>query len=185
MPYKPHPSGNKCHTIADGDNGEPIIFWIDLVEGKYWQKQLGKREFWEKGEILGIILSMTKPLWNLGKKLDMYCGLCVAKGVIKLHERGVYGDALAKNYWYRIKFAPGDKITVHLTDKKIGDIKTREVIVDVNPFLVHFMKGVRYVTKAMSIHGCLNSVDRERTSHSVTGVYGVDIRDPLLYTELF
>ena len=34
VPRKPHPFGNEYHTIADGDGGKPIMFWIKLVEGK-------------------------------------------------------------------------------------------------------------------------------------------------------
>jgi hypothetical protein len=34
VPRKPHPFGNEYHSIADGDDGRPIMFRIKLVEGK-------------------------------------------------------------------------------------------------------------------------------------------------------
>ena len=39
VPRKPHPFGNEYHTIADGDDGKPIMFRIKLVEGKDRQKK--------------------------------------------------------------------------------------------------------------------------------------------------
>jgi hypothetical protein len=33
-PRKPHPFGNEYHTIADGDDGKPIMWRMKIVEGK-------------------------------------------------------------------------------------------------------------------------------------------------------
>ena len=34
LPHKPHPFGNKYHSIADGNSGKPIMWRIKLVEGR-------------------------------------------------------------------------------------------------------------------------------------------------------
>ena len=34
VPRKPHPLGNEYHSIADGDEGKPIMWQIKLQEGK-------------------------------------------------------------------------------------------------------------------------------------------------------
>jgi hypothetical protein len=34
LPRKLHPFGNKYHSIADGDNGRFIMWWIKVIEGK-------------------------------------------------------------------------------------------------------------------------------------------------------
>ncbi len=34
LPCKPHPFGNEYHTIADGDDGKPIMWRMKIIEGK-------------------------------------------------------------------------------------------------------------------------------------------------------
>jgi hypothetical protein len=34
LPLKPHPFGNKYHSIADVDSGKPFMWQIRIIEGK-------------------------------------------------------------------------------------------------------------------------------------------------------
>jgi hypothetical protein len=34
LPRRPHPFGNEYHSIADGDDGKPIMWQVRIVEGK-------------------------------------------------------------------------------------------------------------------------------------------------------
>ena len=34
VPRKPHPLGNEYHSIADGDEGNTVMYWIKIQEGK-------------------------------------------------------------------------------------------------------------------------------------------------------
>ncbi len=40
VPRKPHPFRNEYHTITDSNQGELIMFWIKLVEGKDRPKEV-------------------------------------------------------------------------------------------------------------------------------------------------
>jgi hypothetical protein len=67
IPCKPHPFGNEYNTIADGDQGKPIMFWIKLVEGKDRPKKTdGSWEFPSEynrlSKTIKTMLEMTKPL---------------------------------------------------------------------------------------------------------------------------
>ncbi len=62
VPHKPHTFGNEFHTICNGDlkKGMPIMFQVELVEGKDWPQELGKMEFEEMGKIVGLMLQMSR-----------------------------------------------------------------------------------------------------------------------------
>ncbi len=57
---------------------------VELVEGKDWQKELGSKEFNDQGKTVGLILCMSKNLWNTGKIVTIDSGFSVAKGNILL-----------------------------------------------------------------------------------------------------
>lgn len=94
---KPHPFGNEYHTIADGDAGHPILYRVELREGKDRPPELGPKEFDNLGgPTVGLMVRMTRNLWNTGKVVTMDSGFSVTKGIIEQHLRGVFGQALAK-----------------------------------------------------------------------------------------
>ncbi|KAL7460096.1 hypothetical protein ACHAXS_000564, partial [Conticribra weissflogii] len=64
VPRKPHPSGNEYHSIADGDQGKPIMWRVKLQEGKDRPKKI----------------------------VTMDSGFCVTVGMLALHDAGVFGQ---------------------------------------------------------------------------------------------
>ena len=63
IPRKPHPFGNEYHTIADGLNN--ILFWVEIVEGK--DAPNIPVEFEKKGKTAGLLLRLTKGIWQSGR----------------------------------------------------------------------------------------------------------------------
>ena len=68
LPRKPHPFGNEYHSIADGDDGKPIMWRVRIVEGKDRpRKSDGTIAFPTKWETKGynntveLVLDMTEP----------------------------------------------------------------------------------------------------------------------------
>ncbi|KAL7461873.1 hypothetical protein ACHAXS_002279 [Conticribra weissflogii] len=102
VPQKPHPSGNKYHSIADGDQGKPIMWWVKLQEGKDCPKDANNKpcfptEFELHTKTSALMLYMTKPIHNTGKVFTIDSGFCDAAGILALHDVGVYAWAfLAK-----------------------------------------------------------------------------------------
>ncbi len=98
VPRKPHPFGNEYHTICDGELKicTPIMFQVEVVEGKDRPPQLGRKEFEERGKTVGLMLQMSKNLWNTGKVVTMDSGFSVSKGILAMREKGVFGQALVK-----------------------------------------------------------------------------------------
>ena len=177
VPRKPHPFGNEYFTIADGDKmgkkASPIMYRCELREGKDRPAELGKKEFDELGPTVGVMLRMTKNLWNTGKCVTMDSGFCVAKGIIELHRKGVFGQALIKmrgRGWPR--GVPGKQIDDDFKDKEVGATETLVQEMDDGhggkvKFLIHCQKDVNYVTKIMSTHGVLTEVSNHETSRAL------------------
>ncbi len=102
LPWKPHPFGNEYHSIADGDCGEFIMWRVKIVEGKDRPKKPdGKFAFeseWEcrypKAPTVHTLLAMTEPIHCTGKVVTGDSGFCVTKGVLALHDAGVFGNVL-------------------------------------------------------------------------------------------
>mmetsp|Transcript_11947 Transcript_11947/g.25228 ORF Transcript_11947/g.25228 Transcript_11947/m.25228 type:complete len:318 (-) Transcript_11947:177-1130(-) len=162
VPRKPHPFGNEYHTICNGDLkiGTPIMFRVELVEGKDRPPQLGRKEFEEHGKTVGLMLRMSKNLWNTGKVVTMDSGLSVSKGILAMREKGVFGQALVKPRGRRWPvLVPGKYIDEYYQDKPIGYCKTLEQVVDGVKFFIHCQKEETFVTKIMSCHGVLTRVE--------------------------
>ena len=114
VPRKPHPVGNEYHSIADGDNVYPVMYWIKIQEGKDLPKYAnGKWAFSSnfEGENTNtgrkytktsrLMCERTVPLHIMGKIVSMDSGFCVTVGILHLHEHGVYGKSLInkRKYW--------------------------------------------------------------------------------------
>ncbi len=173
VPRKPHPSGNEYHSIADGDQGKPIMWRIKIQEGKDRLKDqnnnpLYPTEFENYTKTSALMLYMTKPIHNTGKIVTMDSGFCVAAGILALHHVGVYGQALIKKrgrYWP--KHVPGNEIEEHMRDKDLGYAETYKQSIDGKNFLVHCQKDTDYVTKIMSTHGLV--VREDHTTYRFIG----------------
>jgi hypothetical protein len=81
-PWQPWDTGNEYHTIACGVSS--IIFHMEMVEGKKRAKDLGKIEFESLGKTVGLLLRMTRPIWNTGRVVILNSGFCVLLGIIEL-----------------------------------------------------------------------------------------------------
>lgn len=182
VPRKPHPFGNKRHTLAD--TYPNVIFRSELVEGKDRPEVLGKREFAEKGETVGTMLRLSKPLWNSGKIVEIDSSFCVARGIVEMKKRGVYGDGLVKKrrYWYWPKHVPGAAIDTHFEDREVGETESLKVEVEGETMWVHCMQDAGYVTKIISCHGTLTEVAHP-TYRSYKGDEGQKTSKTLNYTD--
>ena len=80
VPHKPDSLGNDYHRISDGDEGNPVMYWIRIQEGKDSPKDAnGKWAFPSKFEVensntgrkytktSSLMWDMTVPLHNTGK----------------------------------------------------------------------------------------------------------------------
>ena len=54
-------------------------------------------------KIFGLVLQLTRDLWNTGKSIIMDSNFCSLKGVFEMSKREGYGSELIKKirYWYR------------------------------------------------------------------------------------
>jgi hypothetical protein len=140
LPRKPHPFGNKYHTIVDKD-GRPIMWRMKIVEGKDRPKKANKQlAFPSKWEQMGytktinLLLDMTEPIHGTGKVVMGDSGLCVASGIVALHKKGVWGQFLIKKRKYWPRFVPGDYIDEYMKEKPLGISET----------FVQVIKGTRF-----------------------------------------
>ncbi len=56
VPRKPHPFGNEYHSIADIDDGAPVMWRVELREGKDRPSEMGAKEHDEKGKTVGLMI---------------------------------------------------------------------------------------------------------------------------------
>ncbi len=106
VPRKPHPSGNDCHLIADGDQGKQIMWYMKLQEDNDWPKDYNNKpcfptECKYQTKTSSLMLYMTKPIHNTGNVMTMNSGFCVAAGILALHHIVVYGQLIKKHegFW--------------------------------------------------------------------------------------
>jgi hypothetical protein len=176
IPRKPHPFGNEYHSIADGDDGRPIMWRVKLQEGKDRPKNAeGKWAFPSKFEGTNpnskrkytktstLMCEMTEPIHGTGKIVSMDSGFCVTVGILHLHELGVFGQSLIKKRKYWPKGCPGDQIDKYFEGKPLGFTKTLRQDMDGIPFNIHCTRDDRFVTKMMSTHGLLSEVSDHTT----------------------
>ena len=80
------------------------------VERKYRPSQRGAKQHQELGKTVGLMLRMCKPIFGSGKALVFDSVFFVAKGIVELEDRGVYGVALIKKRRYWPRNVPGNEI---------------------------------------------------------------------------
>jgi hypothetical protein len=141
----------------------------EIQEGKDRPHQFGKRKYEEFGATVGTMMRMCEPIFGSGKIVTMDSGFCVSKGITKLAENGVYGQALIKKRKYWPKYVPGDMIDEYMSAKAVGEACTFKQVLDGRDFFVHCMKDRDYVTKIMSCHGTLATVQSHKTMRRING----------------
>ena len=107
---------------------------------------------------------MTRPIHHTGRVVTMDSRFCVTAGILALHDRGVYGQALIKKrgrYWP--KWVPGAAIDEHFKEKVLGDTDTFTQRIADKDFHIHCQKEDKYVTKIMSTHGLITDALDHRT----------------------
>ena len=185
VPRKPHPFGNEYHSIADGDQGKPIMWRVKIQEGKDRPMNGNTPRYPSQFECYSttakLMLEMSKPLFNTGKIVTMDSGFCVTAGILAMHDHGMFGQALIKKrgrYWP--VHVPGDQIDEHFANLSIGDVDTLKQSIDNKNFLVHCTKDDGYVTKIMSTHGTLREITTHGTRRVVNGtVHNFKYVEPL------
>jgi Transposase IS4 len=180
VPRKPHPFGNEWHTICCGLS--TIMFAVELVEGKDRPPQKQPERFEELGKTGGLLLRLTKSLWNTAKVVVLDSGFCVLKALIELRQKGVYAAALVKKRRYWPKYIMGDEIKEHFGDKQVGDVDARRGTLNNTPFYVFAMKEPDYTMIMMSTYGTLNRVGEEKRRDVVQ--HGVRQRITFQYPEV-
>lgn len=80
--------------------------------------------------------------------VTMDSGFWVAAGIVEMHKRRVFSQALIKKrdqYWP--KYVPGNEIDNHFEGNKLGEIMTYKQEVDGVKFLIYCTRDDQYVTE--------------------------------------
>ena len=91
---KPWPFINDYHSVCCEETG--VIWSIELVEGKDRPHQRGPKKFDNIGATVGLLVKMSRPIWNTGNMLVLDSGFFVLKVIEELKIRGVYTATLIK-----------------------------------------------------------------------------------------
>ena len=70
---------------------------------------MGRKEFDEKGETVGLMVWMSNTSWITGKVVVINSGFCVMEGLILIYEQGVFGLSLINKQYHWPKGALEDK----------------------------------------------------------------------------
>lgn len=162
VPRKPWPFGNEWHTICCANSG--VMYAIELVEGKDRPREMGPSEFENLGgKTVGLLLRLTKQIWNLGKVVVLDSGFCVARALTQLSKKGVFATALIKKRRYWPKHVNGDMIKAHFANANVGDTDCYRIsLPDDNAILdIHCLKEPDYVMMLMATFGTQERVGQE------------------------
>lgn len=163
VPRKPHPMGNEYHTIACGVNG--ILYQFELVEGKDTPRQRIAEFDDHGGRTVGLLLRLTRPIWNTGKVVILDSGFCVLKGLVELKKKGVFASALIKKRRFWPKGVDGNAITSHFTELSVGTTDRLPGTFEDIKFDIFAMKEPDYVMMLMSTYGALIEHQDQKRSY--------------------
>jgi hypothetical protein len=85
---KPHPFGNKYHTICCGESG--ILFDLEIVEGKDRPAEIGDPEFSNHSNTGGLLLRLTKSIYHSTRYEVLDSGFCVLAALVAFRKLGVF-----------------------------------------------------------------------------------------------
>ena len=101
--------------------------------------------------MVGLMLSICRPIFGSGKTVVLDSGFCVVKGITNIEDKGVYASSMIKKRRYRTKVFPGDLIDNQFEDKEVGDVEMIETRTEDNKlFKIFSMREPDYVTKRMA-----------------------------------
>ncbi len=152
-PWKPHPFGNKYHTVCCAKSG--ILTQIELVEGKDRPAEMEAPEFDNKGMTVGLLLCLLQPYFTSCQYVVLDSGFCVLKGIVELRKRGVFAGALIKKRQYWPLLVPGVAMNSHFHNKQVGKCDAISGVLDEEKYFIWGMKEPDYVMKIMATGGAL------------------------------
>ncbi|KAL3817622.1 hypothetical protein ACHAXA_006511 [Cyclostephanos tholiformis] len=100
------------------------------------------------------MLEMTKPIHRKGRVVVGDSGFCVWEGVVECHKRGGWFQAYVKKRGNWPRGVPGAAIDLYFNDAEHDNA----------PFFIHCCRDSKYVSKIMSTHGMLETVQDHPTS---------------------
>jgi hypothetical protein len=115
----------------------------------------------EKGKTVGLLLRLTRSIWNTGRLVILDSGFCVLKGIIELKKKGV-----------------------HFEDKEVSDVDAWPVELDGEPFHVFVRKEPDYVMSNMATYGTTNNEVPEGGTRREWAQDGTMRRKTFKYTEV-
>jgi hypothetical protein len=180
-PRKPWDCGNEYHTIACGMSS--IIFYMEMVEGKARPKEMEKPEFENLGKTVGLLLRLTRPIWNSGRVVVLDSGFCVIQAIVELKKKGVHSAALIKKRRYWPKYILGETIKEHFINKDVGLVDCWNGELDNIPITLFCMKEPDYIMTLMSTYGTVNEEGDEK-KRIFKDADGNDIERTFRYTEV-
>ena len=185
VPRKPHPFGNKYHTIACGLSR--IIFGFKLVEGEDEPDEKPADLTNQHGKTVGLLLRMCESLYHTGKVVVLDSGFCVLRGLVELQKNGVYAAAVIKKRRYWPRFVDGDWIDDGMKDKEVGDVGVLSGKLAGVDFNIFCMKEPAWNMKLMSTYygDTETPSGQEKTRRFYKDATGTTIRRQFLYTTLF
>ena len=72
------------------------MFMIEIVEGKDQPNEMGKPQYEELGESVGLLLCLLASYFHTARYVVLDYGFCVLKVFIELRRNGIFGCALIK-----------------------------------------------------------------------------------------
>lgn len=162
VPRKPWPFGNEWHTICCGICG--VLFDLEIVEGSDRPRGRDKPEFENLGKTVGLLLRLTRSLWNTSKVVVLDSGFCVLLGLIELRKKGVFAAALIKKRRYWPKYVNGRAVKSFFAEKDVGYADAQRGTLDNVNYYIYGMREPDYTMMMMTTYGTLNRSNGRTTS---------------------
>jgi hypothetical protein len=113
-------------------------------------------EFEELRNTVGLLLQMTRHIWNTGRVVILDSGFCALSGIVELAKRGLHGGDLIKKRQYWPKGILGESIKAHFAEKQVGGFDCWNGVLNDPPVTVFCFKEPDYVMSIMSTYGTVN-----------------------------
>lgn len=161
-PRKPHPFGNEYHLICCSLLG--IMYRVEMVEGKDRLREMRAHPSDDKGQRIGLLWRLTKPLYSTRKVVVCDSGFCVLEVLIELRKEGVFAGVLIKKRRYWPMHMPGDDIDQHFNNKEVGLTDALRGVLDNVPYNTFCMKEPDFTINIMATHLGLRELDNQKES---------------------
>ena len=94
VPCKPHPIGNKYHTIAC--KLSRILLGKEIMEGNNKLNKIPFEPRVSHGKTVGSLMIMCESLFHTGKVVVLDSCFCVLCGLVKLAKKGIFAVDVIK-----------------------------------------------------------------------------------------